>query len=442
MVSGDLRQIRVGWQVLFCAALLLMYVSVRILNTSLIQQPREFPDTDVFTDIASQPLSSLSFWAGGRPFVVPLVYKALNSDFRVIAIVQLVLSVMSWTLLGIHAARAIQLPLLRPLAFGVILLFSLNQNIIEWDTAMLSESFSLSLFALFLACWLWLLARWQWRRVLSLVIVAFLWTFSRETNAWMVLLVGLILIPIACCRKSNRKYLVISALFVLLFFGNELSSNRGQRWVFPFLNVLGQRVLPRQEYLADFARCGMPITPALTRMAGKAGSGDDWAFYNDPALEGFRVWLYAEGKPCYMRWLISNPQMALEDPLAHIGLLLADREDVYSAREFVPVYPPILETIVYPSELPFLLWWASAIAVGLAVGALDWRHDSFLSVPLLMTLLVYPHAFLVWHGDAMEVGRHALQVGIQWHLGMLLLLLFGVDRFLMRPDDGVACING
>jgi hypothetical protein len=65
-----------------------------------------------------------------------------------------------------------------------------------WDVAMLSDSISLSLMALFIASWLWLLEDWRWLKVALMLAVAFLWTFSRDTNAWVVLMLAALLLII------------------------------------------------------------------------------------------------------------------------------------------------------------------------------------------------------------------------------------------------------
>jgi hypothetical protein len=54
---------------------------------------------------------------------------------------------------------------LRPVAFGLVLALSLDRHIAGWDVVMLTESLSLSLLALFLAVWLWLLRNWSWWKV-------------------------------------------------------------------------------------------------------------------------------------------------------------------------------------------------------------------------------------------------------------------------------------
>jgi hypothetical protein len=76
------------------------------------------------------------------------------------------------------------------------------------------------------------------------------------------------------------------------------------------------------------------------------------------------------------------------------------------------------------------------------IGAGAWRSSPLWAVPLTMILLVYPHAFLVWHGDAMELGRHAVQAGIQFHLGLWLLGLLALDYYLTSSGRSHRSLSG
>jgi hypothetical protein len=38
----------------------------------------------------------------------------------------------------------------------------------------------------------------------------------------------------------------------------------------------------------------------------------------------------------------------------------------------------------------------------------------------------------VWYGNVMDVGRHAVQIGVQYRLGLWMLLLFVLDIIMER----------
>ena len=53
-------------------------------------------------------------------------------------------------------------------------------------------------------------------------------------------------------------------------------------------------------------------------------------------------------------------------------------------------------------------------------------------VPAAMIVITVPHMLVVWHGDALEPERHGVQVAILARLGLLLLILFGLDSSRRR----------
>ena len=86
-----------------------------------------------------------------------------------------------------------------------------------WDTVMLSESMALSLMALLLAGWLWTGEGWSWRKLILLASVAFLWAFSRESNAWVLLTIAPVTFVAGIRRRSPRRYLFSLSCIFLCF---------------------------------------------------------------------------------------------------------------------------------------------------------------------------------------------------------------------------------
>lgn len=429
------HQDRISVTFTICIVLFLIYAGIKVINlANVIQNVQGSTDTGVFIKMASRPIWSAAFLCGSRPFTVPLLYKLFNSNFILIAVFQAIFSLLSWSFLAFQISKTIHSIWLKIFAFTLVLLFSLSENIIGWDSVMLSESISLSLMALFFASWFWLLSGWKWSKVMFLVVVALFWTFSHETNVWIILMVAGITTVIGVWKSSCRRYLVVAGIFLVFFGVNEVSSNVGRRWEFPFLNVIAQRILPDKENTSFFSKCGMPITPALTRMSGQWAGSENWAFYKDPELEGFRVWLHTSGKSSYIRWLLSRPYQTLKEPISNRQRLLTFEGRNYFSLGFSPILPTILDSVIYPNDhLSFvilILLSINLLAIGLTIMARAYRYNPIWIVLISMSLLVYPHAFLVWHGDAMEIGRHSLQVGAQFYLCMWLVILLTVDYII------------
>jgi hypothetical protein len=429
---GELFKFR--WEIIkraacpaLCLTLFLAYSVLRTINLQAIQEVRQFPDTPVYTAIASRSFLDFHFWIGERPWTTPLFYKLLRNDPPSIAIFQLGLSIICWGFLALSVVRALRLSWLKPIAFGMILLFSLSTEIILWDGVMLADSISLSLMALFIASWFWLLEDWQWFKAVLTALAAFSWAFTKDTNAWVVLVIAALLIIGIAARRIQSRYVLIASVFAVIFAMNDVSANRAHRWVVAFMNNVGMRILPSPERTAYFAELGMPVTPALMQRREKKAWTDNWAFFKDPALQQFRDWLYAHGKSSYVRFLLSHLALTIQEPLRHSEELLSSELRNYAPANFSSILSEPLAEVVYFKRWAVLLTWAAAIAVGFVFGLQLWTRNVAFLVPLALIILVYPQAVIAWHGDPNEIGRHGLEAAVNLRLGLWLLLLFAAD---------------
>ena len=441
VISGELFKFR--WEIMkqaacpaFCLTLFLVYSVVRIINVQAIQEVRQLPDTPVYTGIASRSLLNIRFWIGERPWTTPFFYKLLKNDPPSIAVFQMALSAISWGFLALCVARAMRLSWLKPIAFSTILLFSLSAEIMMWDGVMLADSISLSLMALVIASWLWLLEDWQWFKVALVTFAAFLWAFSKDTNAWTVLMIAALLILGVTMRRIQGRYILIAGVFVVIFAINDVTANRAHRWVVAFMNNVGMRILSSPEKTAYFAELGMPVTPALMGRRAKKAWTDNWAFFKDPALQQFRDWLYPHGKSSYIRFLLTHPALTIQEPLRHSEKLLSSELRNYAPANFASILSEPLAEVVYFKRWAVLWTWTAAIAVGFVFGLKLWTRNVAFLVPLALIILVYPQAVIAWHGDPNEIGRHGLEAAVNLRLGLWLLLLFAVD--MMFGSENIA----
>jgi hypothetical protein len=360
--------------------------------------------------------------------VFPLLLKIYAAEKTKVAAFQTAFSIFVWGMLALSLSFSLK-GLLRPFAFGLILALSLERHIAGWDVVLLTESLSISLLALFLAAWLWLLRGWSWWKVVLLSLVAFSWAFTRDTNGWLLLMVaGLILLAVLFFG-ARRRYLMVALIFFVIFACSNLSADRGHRWVFPFQNVLAQRILTDESALAFFADCGMPVTPELLELAGGYANSGERAFYNAPALESYRAWMYASGKSCYLRWLLSRPVASLREPWVDLGWLLAFEDvDSFYPQRYEPILPWYAERVLYPQDALLWLWAATTVAALIAIWRKAWKMNEVWLVFIGLCLLIYPHVFLVWHGDVPGTHRHALTVSLQFVLGFWFLGLLLAER--------------
>jgi len=422
-------------------AVFVAYATLRIANFSTMQEPRQWADTVSYVKKASMPLfrrgshigpllGILAWGLNGRSPTVPFLYKLVGSDPWAIAGLQLGLSISCWGLLALFVARAVQVPQLKPIAFLCILLFALSDSIILWDGLLLSESISLSLMALFIGSWLWLLEGWNRQKMALMLATAFLWGFTRDTNAWVLLLIASTSAVAGSLWRSQRHYLLVAAILALFFVGNEIANHWAQRWRVPFVNVIGQRVLLDPESRAYFAQLGMPLTPAVLLLSGQFAWDHDRAFFYAPALQDFRDWVSTRGKSSYLRFLLTHPHLTLGAPLQNAAALLTPSFKDYPAAGFSPILRGTLAAVFYFKETTFLWVWTFGLVGAVAFAVAARKVGPTWLVPLALILFTYPHAIIVWHGDTAEIGRHALQVGVHSRLGLWIALVFVADLFL------------
>lgn len=401
--------------------------------------PRVLGDSPVYLEMSKLPLVSSGFLAGLRPCLVPLIYKVCSANELAIIIVQATFGAIAWGLLALTVAKNLT-PQVRVIAIVVILSFSFCQNIVQWDSLVLSESLSLSLMVLHIAAWLCHQNRWL--QTVAVVVTGILWALSRDTSAYVLAMLCPAMIGYALLYR-RAQHAAIAIIFAFAFAASVVSADVGERWLFPFLNTLSQRVLPNSEARRFFSERGMPVSPSLLRLSGKWASSEDGAYYREPKLESFRRWVRSCGKAVYLKFLLSRPLYFLLEPLKDTGdLLIADAIGIQ--QRLTPSQFRYVEKVAYPSfygrpsifadarmnvRLKFVVWMSlCGVFSFVALRA----HRSAAIVPLTMIALVIPMMFVVWHGDAMEVGRHSVTTCVGFRLAMWILTLLALDGILNR----------
>ncbi len=446
----------------------LAYVLVRVIAVLGIGATHA-QDTLSYLEVARLGPFSEAMLAGPRAPAVPLFYKLLASDdLRVVG--QVTLSIFCWLALAAVLAALTTKRKLRLVAFTAVLLFSLAPQVTHWDPILLSESLTVSLTAAVLAAWLWLVHRPSWRWLVAAAVITLIWVFTRDTNAYLVACLGvgmLLALPFVTRRRmmlaGAAAMLVIAALSVASANGGATANQREAalaggpdgsfgrtveayrfpaqqyylfsdgRWEFPLLNVIGQRVLTDPDKLSYFQDHGMPVTPALTQMAGQYAPGRNGTFYRSPALARFRTWLVDKGTSTYTGYLLAHPAQAVKAFTADPRAMLFADEDLAERETNNAVREPVRDFLPGPVERLFLdrsvlslgLW---LLLGGAAVFLAFTREPRWTWVVPVATLVsTVPHMLVIWNGDSQELQRHSLLVGVMGRLGILMLLFLALD---------------
>jgi len=376
-------------------------------------------DTPSYEEVAANPLWSVDFYGGSRPFTVPLLYKLVTSpEHRIVA--QLVVSIVCWLVLAAVVARTVRNPVVRPIAFATVLGFSLTKEVILWDPLLLSESIAFALTAVVLAAWLALVRCPSRARAAVVLVLMLFWAFARDTNAYLVLVVGaLVAVSLLDPRRRQLKLALVAGCAAIFAVGFA-SAEAGERWLGPIHDIVFRRVIPTPELSRYFAQHDLTTTRNWT----------------------VKPWL-ADARGVYAGYLLRHPdytftapfhgrQEALYSTPENLESLFNPNLRDYNANEglrFLPM-PRLLKRALFPRGLTTLFAFVAAVVALAAAVAILLRPTAAWLVPAGLLLTTYPHLLVVWHFSGYEVDRHALEAALLFRLGTFLLLILAVDRLV------------
>jgi hypothetical protein len=414
----------------------------------LVGDPLVWQDSLSYQASASHSLVSKALWAGPRAPVTPLLWK-LTGSLTSFVVLQTVVSIVAWSTLAVVVGLLARRGWPRLVAGGLVLGFAATTPIVQWDRSVLSENISLSLLALLFATSILWAHRPTLRRAGALVAVALVFAATRDTHIWVVALLALALGAYASWRATGQRahrnphaaagvawMAAALAVVVLLTGWSSAAAHRTQRNV---VNVFSVRVFPYVDRVDWFADHGMPEAARVRKLARAAKAVDGNAPVvgidtDAPVFAALGRWLRDDGTSTYVEWLLTHPGYVLGEPLrrpertfnnaeGHLSFYAApDRTDASLANRLL--YPP---------------WWVVLIeTVGAVAGAVwmrRWRGHVW-QMTALLGVIGIAHMLIAWHGDGMEVTRHAAIANVQVRLAVLLALGFLLPRKVERQSAG------
>ena len=429
-----------------CALILLACVAGHLLHLR-DGEALAMADSHVYMRQAEHPLTDSRFWTGGKPPLYPLWYKAVGAfgdteaiegvvprTEPVLPAAQTALSLLAFTMLALACARTAYTRAGRRLLFALPLAVSLAPLVAKWNQVVMSESLSMSLFAVFVAAWYLYFHRPSWWALAAIAASAACWAAVRDTNYFTVA----VIVPIAALagvggrRKSAALCIALVAAFAL---ANAVES-RSDRRLFSFYNIVGQRILPHPDRVDFFASVGgMPTSPALAERSGRWASDDGLAFFTDMRLERFREWSATHGMTAYMQFLLAHPFYSLASPVTEIDETFLSRIGWAVHVDWSSPDEPLTPWAAAVLRWAILLGYGAAILSAFALSRRGrFRAAPWLLVPLGMALLSLPQLWIAWLGDAMDYLRHGLTAALCFLLGGLLLLAAMVDGFFAKAN--------
>lgn len=454
-------------------------------------------DSVVYLYMAQVDWSDAALWRGLKPPAVPVLYHVLDvrpDRVWVVPVFQTFFSAITWLALGLVLASTLRAWLFRIIMLWFCAVMFCFPPIFDWNRYVLSESISFSWMILFMAAFI---SFWRHRAIaeaVCLAVTALGFGLSKDTNALMVAamipcvawsgfsvedkqpsgrpphprrlaaglsacFLGVLLLSgwsadhtVVTDKPSYRTHPEISA-FLGLCSGADLVG----RWYLPFLNVLGQRILPCPPARDYFVRRGFPLCPATMARSGTYAGDNNFAWYRDPELTTqVKPWIVAQGRTTYLRYLARYWRTALTDVYIVRDTLLLPVDPVLKTyRWFLrPAYGKANEERDLHISMAWMKYFCLNDSAGLArffaivvlAGLAGirwsdmrarWRGSLWVSVYLVIVGMVI--MFVVYHGDALDSGRHSLShvvfmnVGVFW--GYFLIIGSAVTAFRRWRKD-------
>jgi hypothetical protein len=403
-------------------------------------------DAGEYLRVSHVSLFSTQFYTEHKPFGYPLVLKAFGQNQGAVVWLQLAVSIASWLFLAAVATRCARS---RLASYGIaasVLAFSCTWPVALWDATLLTESLSISLFAILIGLGYLCIAKPSAPIALTLLAVAVLFSSLRDANGAIAAVVVL-LVAVAGLKPRRLRAtasLVAGAAACVLLVTVTTSPSR---WEVLIADQIDKRVMLDPTALAYFQARGMPTRPDLSAVLFENTRTPTVSFdagaslRRDPRLASFLPWFLQHGRSTYTSYLIDNPAASLGVPTRRFPLILSDAALATYRPAGFRTLPDGFEHVFYPSS------GSNMILLELGLGALAalglskriFRREWTLPVGLMLSAL--PLAILVWDGEPSEVPRHALLVGISSRLAFWLgcwLIAVPVFEAIRRPRHEVA----
>ena len=421
------------WIVLLGVSLLYLFAQIN----AWVRVPKavELGDTTSYLEGAGLQLNNPAFFSERRPWGILLIYKVLGGSLSAIGFAQLAFSTFAWLFLAWILVGSLRCSAGKLVGFMFILGISLSPTVQAWNHAGMSESFSISMLILILALFIGMLQRWNLWFFLAVIFFSLLWVSIHEVNLYLGLLTAIALFAMGLIRKHYRTFLFVAlCISGILVVNFHFSSLYGlPRWALPVAEVITLRILPMPEYQEFFISKGMPVLPELMALKGRPAHSDNYAILNDPRLRPFSRWLFRDGRNAYASFLVAHPVYTLSMPLLNIDEMLAA-----DFSQLVPGYEPALPAIINEFFFPVRWFWVYLGVSVLLFAFVLWKQRReksrvFWGIVLFFIFSI-PYLYLAWHGDALGVARHASVANVQFHLGLWLLLIFTLDRSIVKAQ--------
>lgn len=397
-------------------------------------------DTLSYVESSQVPLFSKEMMMGRRMLTTNLLYKffepmngykilvngsiettrrLIQPGFNNIAIFQLLISLAGWGLLAYMVSKYIKNPTIKILAAITVTVFGFTPQLADWDSILMSESLTYSLFALQLAFLIYftfsIYDNPEFDSSISFIlwaIVYFFWTFVRDSNLYVSLItIGLtgVMLFSARYRKNKLIYKILAVSCIIFILGFYTSSN-STRALLTFINIYSDDLLPAPARVETLTKLGMP----------------------KPYTEAYNLWFEDHAVTTLVKFMFIHPGYPLTKLIKDFPQAFTEIQQTYFS---VPRQDPARPILMIMGELfhpenasVFLL--CLFLLIGLVIIAQKDTHGmsrpwAGLGCWLFLTASI--SIILVILGDTWGLNRHALLSTMIFRLFMWIFTLIVID---------------
>lgn len=416
-------------------------------------EPMVFFDTTAYAQSPDGNDHLVSF-AGNAPRLwgTPAFYALFPDDpSRVLA--QFAVSTIAWVLLAWALWRSFDRLAARLFAASAVMLISLCSAVASWEFAVLSESLSISLGILTLACFL------LWHRTGSTIALiatttaAFWWAFTRaEIRIYLVLLcVGLAYFIVKDRQRRRAALISTLTLLVALAWASAISP-RTEKY-FPRYSATGlslqeetfifrviHRIYPNPSVLESYRHdLGMPSCPAVDQAVANNTNGIG-------GIEHLRSVARAyETCPDLVAWVKEtsgtfNISMLAQRPRLYFNATTSVLPDIFTTGDFrygkvTPLLPERAEKVIFPPrKYSISFTFGTLLLAGvfaLVTGAWRRRRSLFVIVLYTMAVQLASQAAVLMYVSS-ELPRYGIQENTILRVCMIMFVALGIDALLSR----------
>ncbi len=394
-----------------------------------------YNDSREYIKVAQHSIFSYEFWNALRPVTVPLLLKIAQYHLSVYTWLQTALFCGAWLFFTYSAGMHIKKPSLRICAWIILPAFSLSKDLFFWNRTVLSESLSISLMVCMLALYLHRTGRLAGGRSETrlqtfifnsiFAFVMILWSFSHDSNVYSILFTAGIIFVLQLIFKNRfkpvRVHIYVGILIIgLLFILQTHQAANGYRWQRPMMNILGLRIIDNKDHYRFFVENGLPDTAAVRKTGRKSFFQHQW-----PDID---QWLESSAKKTYILHLLKRPLYHTCYPfymwIKHIDTKMFEFYGTFVNMPPPPAWQKIITAVTYPRKAFLFIVPAALMLLAIQLRRIIIGSSScpFFRLLIIILLLGAPvRAFIGWHGDAIEVGRHLF--GFTFHMRLVVLLI-------------------